>query len=157
MKFSLDRSLFFCYISSYFFPFLRKKERHSWVGSESGIRRQLSDRKASFLWASLARRGAGRQGVVSMRSETVPELGGWGLSSAGGSGWAGRWGAWGLRALGSGKRRIKSLRLSPELGGFFLEPLASWSTPLRLPKALVLSKEQVKRKKISPGSSVPAD
>lgn len=39
----------------------------------------------------------------------------------------------------------------------FSEPVASWSTPMRLPKALMLSKEQMRRKKMSPGSSVPAD
>lgn len=50
-----------------------------------------------------------------------------------------------------------------KLGAFFRarwissEPVASWSTLMRLPKALMLSKEQMRRRKMSLGSSVPAD
>lgn len=62
-----------------------------------------------------------------------------------------------MGAEGSGERRMKSLGLSPEPGGFFSEPMASWSTPVRLPKALKLSKEQMRRRKMSLGSSVPAE
>lgn len=73
------------------------------------------------------------------------------------------WGKWlgrrteGSRAGGSGERRLQSLGISPEPGGSFSEPLAFWSTLLRLPKALMLSKEQMRRRKMSPSSSVPAD
>ena len=70
-----------------------------------------------------------------------------------------------MSAEGSGERKIQCLGLFPEPSVFFLfvclfflsEPLAFWSTPLRLPKALMLSKEQMRRRKMSPGSSVPAD
>lgn len=52
---------------------------------------------------------------------------------------------------------MKCLGLSPEPGGFFSKPVPSWSTPVRQPKALMLSKEQMRMRKMSLVSSVPAD